>query len=148
MILADKRDYKCGYSKHYAAYKKLNADNATIRSRRLLLIYSVECGLKYLLLDKWNEDNPSIIISNTTDSRHYIIKTHNLEKILRELGQTGTFSFPQLKTNHGDTVISDNFHELCRYGIYIHEKDRSKEENYETELKKLAEWINERMVRF
>lgn len=148
MILADKRDYKCGYNKHYAAYKQLYIDNATIRSRRLLLIYSVECGLKYLLLDKWNEDSPVSIIRDNNDTRHYIIRTHNLEKILKELGQAGTFSFPQLKTNHGDTVVSDNFHELCRYGINIQEVDRSKEEKYEEELKKLAEWINERMVKF
>lgn len=104
--------------------------------------------MKYLLLDKWNEDNPNNIIHDSKDTRNSMIKTHNLEKILKELGQTGTFSFPHLKTNHGDTIVSDNFHELCRYGINVQGVDRNQEEKYEEVLIKLANWINERMVRF
>ena len=58
MLIADKRDYRRGYEKHYQSYKRLKSQNADINSRRLLLVYSVECGLKYKLLDKWNEENP------------------------------------------------------------------------------------------
>ena len=54
MLIADKRDYRRGYEKHYQSYKRLKSQNADINSRRLLLVYSVECGLKYKLLDKWS----------------------------------------------------------------------------------------------
>ena len=57
MILADKRDYKRGYTKHYNAYQILRKSNNCLKSRRLLLVYCVECGLKYKLLDKWKENN-------------------------------------------------------------------------------------------
>ena len=120
MILADKRDYRQGYKKHYSAYYKLMETNASINSKRLLLSYCVECGLKYL-------------------------QSHNLEKILKELGQLGTFKFPQLITAHQDSITSENYHQLCRYCIRVKDKDRVKEDKYEIELKKIADWIEEGM---
>jgi len=143
VILADKRDYLCGYRKHYSAYKSLHNANDAIVSKRLLLAYCVECGLKYLLIDRWRITNLKLLINNNEDNRSTIIKSHNLEKMLKELGQTGTFKFPQIVTNHNDNITSENFHQLCRYGIKVIEKDRSKEETYEEELKKIAEWIAE-----
>jgi len=143
VILADKRDYLCGYRKHYSAYKSLHNAKDAIISKRLLLAYSVECGLKYLLIDKWKITNLKLLLINNEDSRSKIIKSHNLEKILKELGQTGTFKFPQILTKHKDNITSENFHQLCRYGIKVVEKDKCKEENYEEELKKIANWIAE-----
>ena len=69
MILADKRDYKQGYRKHYVTYKRLRDDNDDLNSRRLLLVYSVECGLKYLLLDKWHEENPKNILEGKDEKK-------------------------------------------------------------------------------
>ena len=60
MLIADKRDYRKGYKKHYELYKRLKSNNSDINSRRLLLVYSVECGLKYMLLDKWREDDEKV----------------------------------------------------------------------------------------
>ena len=145
MILADKRDYRQGYKKHYSAYYKLMETNASINSNRLLLSYCVECGLKYLLLDKWHEENPEKIIGNEKDKRRDVLKSHNLEKILKELGQLGTFKFPQLITAHQDSITSENYHQLCRYCIRVKDKDRVKEDKYEIELKKIADWIEEGM---
>lgn len=145
MILADKRDYRSGYNCHYAAYKA-SANGTHKKSGCLLLVYSVECGLKYLLLDKWREDNPRNIISNTADRRNNIIKTHSFENILKELGQVGTFSFPCMKTIHNDSITSGNFHEFCRYGINQKNGTGNEFEKYESELKKIAEWIKERMA--
>ena len=133
MILADKRDYRQGYKKHYSAYYKLMETNASINSKRLLL------------LDKWHEENPEKIIGNEKDKRRDVLKSHNLEKILKELGQLGTFKFPQLITAHQDSITSENYHQLCRYCIRVKDKDRVKEDKYEIELKKIADWIEEGM---
>ena len=69
MLIADKRDYRRGYEKHYQSYKRLKSQNADINSRRLLLVYSVECVLKYKLLDKWNEENPLKILEGSDEKR-------------------------------------------------------------------------------
>lgn len=142
MILADKRDYANGYKKHYSAYKSLSENNSAIKSRRLLLVYCVECGLKYLLLDKWKEPVREIL-KHKEGIRYGIITSHNLEKMLKELGQAGTFRFPQMETVYKDSVAIDSFHQLCRYCIQIQNSDREKENRYEEELQKLAEWIRE-----
>ena len=69
MLVADKKDYRRGYKKHYQLYKRLREGNSNVNSRRLLLIYSVECGLKYMLLDKWNEENPKNILDSNDSSK-------------------------------------------------------------------------------
>lgn len=80
MLIADKQDYKRGYKKHYELYKRLQSDNSDVNSRRLILIYSVECGLKYMLLDKWRENNPKRIFDSDDQTKKDILKSHNLEK--------------------------------------------------------------------
>ena len=145
MILADKRDYKQGYRKHYVTYKRLRDDNDDLNSRRLLLVYSVECGLKYLLLDKWHEENPKNILEGKDEKKKNVLKTHNLDRILKELGQQGVFKFPQLLTIHNDSIIIENYHQLYRFCIRIKEKDKSVESVYEEELRKIANWIEEGM---
>lgn len=145
MILADKRDYKQGYRKHYITYKRLHCENADINSRRLLLVYCVECGLKYLLLDKWHEENPKNILLGDDEKKKNVLRTHNLERILKELGQQGAFKFPQLLTIHRDSITIENYHQLYRYCIRIKEKDKIAESVYEEELRKIANWIEEGM---
>lgn len=145
MLIADKKDYRKGYQKHYQLYKRLKRDNSDINSRRLLLIYSVECGLKYLLLKKWNEENPQSILNSTDERKKGILKSHNLEKILKELGQQGNFKFPQLETIHKNMVVSENYHQLYRYCIRMQEKQQDKEEKIEESLNNVACWIEEGM---
>lgn len=143
MIVADKRDYVRGYKKHYSAYKSLVENGIAEKSRKLLLAYCVECGLKSLLLDKWNENSPKDILENKEDRRNAIIKSHNLEMILKELNQQGVFHFPRIRTVHNDMVSTEEFHQMCRYGIEVESREKEKEEVYEKELQKVAEWIGE-----
>lgn len=145
MVLADKKDYKRGYEKHYRTFQRLKQTNDDARSRRLLLVYSVECGLKCKLLDNWHENNPKEILDNKDDWRRPIITTHNLEKILKELGQASVFKFPAaIETKHGDFVNSEDFHQFCRYGVEAKNKS-DKEEKYEEELMKVADWLEEEL---
>lgn len=148
MILADKKDYKTGYKKHYYTYRFLNSQNGTILSRRLLLTYSVECGLKYKLLEKWeiisiNEIRE--ILKDNKHPRHDILCTHNLRKIIKELGLEAQFNFPQIKTNHKDNVSAEEYHQMQRYGIKADNRDTKKEDNFEEVLQQIADWIQEEM---
>lgn len=145
MLIADKRDYRKGYKKHYELYKRLKIENSDMNSRRMLLIYSVECGLKYMLLDKWQEKNPQKIFDSNDEKKKEILRSHNLEKILKELGQQGIFKFPQLETIHRNFVTSETYHQLYRYCIRTEEKEQIKEEKLEETLKNVACWIEEGM---
>ena len=143
MIVADKRDYRKGYKKHYELYKRLKNENSDVNSRRLLLIYSVECGLKYKLLVQWREENPRRILEGVDEKKKTILKSHNLEKILKELGQQGIFRFPQLESIHKDSVPTEAYHQLYRYGIRTGESKESKERELENSLNNVLEWLRE-----
>ena len=145
MLVADKKDYRRGYKKHYQLYKRLREGNSNVNSRRLLLIYSVECGLKYMLLDKWNEENPKNILDSNDSRKKDILTSHNLEKILKELGQQGNFRFPQLATVHKNVVVAETYHQLYRYCIRTQKKQQDKEEKMEETLNNVACWIEEGM---
>ncbi len=145
MLIADKHDYRRGYKKHYELYKRLKANNSDVNSRRLLLIYSVECGLKYMLLKKWHEENPQRILDGADKKKKEVLTSHSLEKILKELGQQGNFKFPQLETVHKNSVVSETYHQLYRYCIKTQDKEQSKEEKLEENLKNVACWIEEGM---
>ena len=140
-----RKDYRRGYKKHYQLYKRLRDEKSDANSRRLLLVYSVECGLKYMLLDKWNEENPKKILESNDDRKKDILKSHNLEKILKELGQQGNFKFPQLETVHKNLVASETYHQLYRYCIRTQEKQQDKEGKLEESLNNVACWIEEGM---
>ncbi|MDE7321575.1 MAG: hypothetical protein K2N73_02395 [Lachnospiraceae bacterium] len=145
MLVADKKDYRRGYKKHYQLYKRLREENSNVNSRRLLLVYSVECGLKYMLLDKWNEQNPKNILDSDDSRKKDILTSHNLDKILKELGQQGNFRFPQLATVHKNVVVAETYHQLYRYCIRTQEKQQDKEEKMEETLNNVACWIEEGM---
>lgn len=119
--------------------------NSNVNSRRLLLIYSVEIGLKYMLLDKWSEENPKNILDSNDSRKKDILTSHNLEKILKELGQQGNFSFPQLATVHKNVVVAETYHQLYRYCIRTQEKQQDKEEKMEETLNNVACWIEKGM---
>lgn len=74
-----------------------------------------------------------------------ILTSHNLEKILKELGQQGNFSFPQLATVHKNVVVAETYHQLYRYCIRTQEKQQDKEEKMEETLNNVACWIEKGM---
>ena len=148
-LVADLREYKRGYKKNYESYKTLYNNNAHSRARKMLLAYSDECGLKYLVLKQWqiiNYRDIADLVNNKDNPRNTIIKTHNLEMLMKELGQAGMFRFPtKLKSSRGEAVNTENFHQFCRYEIYAADGLHSEESAFEDVLRNIADWIGERM---
>lgn len=141
-IEADRNDYRRGYRKHYQAYKFLSKNNDCSISGRLLLVYCVECGLKYRLLEQLRQHSSKAI----QDDKNNKITTHELEYLLKRLGQAGTFKFPQsIKTVHGDVINDKNFHEMCRYGIQCGCKSEDDVSRFVEELEKIVNWLEEGM---
>ena len=141
--IADKKDYKRAYLKHYMAYQKLAHTNDTVISRRLLLVYSVECGLKYKLLEKWRLLSTENIISNKKNAKSGVIGSHDLKVLLKELGQEGKFHLTQIVTVHKEIIAIKDFHQICRYGINAKDENLNKMQQNENELYKIAKWLKE-----
>lgn len=49
-----------------------------------------------------------------------------------------------IETKHGDFITSETFHQFCRYGVEAKRKS-DKEDKYEEELIKVAEWLSEEL---
>ena len=141
--VADRKDYKRGYLKHYTAYKMLVNEDSTVSSRRLLLVYSVECGLKYKLLEKWRLLSIANVIQNAQDKRGKVLGSHDLRILLKELGQEGKFHLSPIKTVHREIIAIKDFHQICRYGINVKNESLNKMQQNENELNKIAEWLKE-----
>lgn len=140
-VTANKKEYKKGYNRNIVASRELAEKN--IYSKRMLLLYSIECGLKYLLLDKWEIVDINQIEKDS--DRGKLINSHNIKGILKELGYQGMIKFPILKTVHDEKVDVSTYHQVCRYGVSITKDDIEKEKNLEMILNQIANWIIERM---
>lgn len=139
-VTADRRDYKNGYQKQYKTYQLLKQNNDSRLCRCLLLNYSVECGLKFLLLDKFRIVNPQK--TSMDEEIEGVLYSHDLRKLLKKLGQT-KFKFPIFETRHGDQIDAENFHQLCRYAVEVDDKNYPKSQQFELELSKIADWLEE-----
>lgn len=141
MITADKRDYRKAYNRHKVSSEKL--DEKSSYSKNLLLFYSVECGLKYLLMNKW--DILSINEIEQDEEKRRLLGTHNLKAILKVLGQQGLADFSSFRTNHGDIVDINTYHQAYRYGIECDKRDIGKVNNIQAELYNVDRWIEEEL---
>lgn len=79
-LRADQKDYKAAYLKHWSTYQKYRASGSK-SSQRLLLAYSVECGLKYILMKR----EKIYQVSNAQDEIQSLLKTHDFRKLLKKL---------------------------------------------------------------
>ena len=141
MITADKREYRKGYNMHLSTYKTI--DDTHRNSSRLLLFYSVECGLKYLLMDKWGIASLKEI--GEDHEKLNMLSTHNLNIMLKALGQQGMVKFLPFKTCHNDSVDAVTYHQVYRYSVGVQSKDIQKEQAFEKDLETVSDWIYERM---
>lgn len=92
-LRADKKNYKKAFTIHANAYDNWNlgSDN----SRRLILCYCVECGLKCLIMDNDN----ICTISQANEKTEEVLCTHDFRKLLKEVGSQGNFNLNSLLQN-------------------------------------------------
>lgn len=140
MICADQQDYKNAFKKHLHAYTNWGVTGSGT-SRRLILIYCVECGLKSLLMKQQR-------IYRVADAQPHIVNefySHDFYRLLKSLNQAGIYSFPPISTIHGDRVRPDTYHQLCRYSVRIAENHQGLVNQYDGQLEKIAEWLREQV---
>lgn len=139
-ICADQRDFRDAFKKHYSTYKQYTGAGSSI-SRRLLLIYCVECGLKYMLMKK----EKIFRIADAQDSIQKFLYSHDIHRLLKVLHEAGPYSFPPIRTVHKDVVRVDTYHQLCRYAVRVSEADQGLIQRYDEQLREIADWLGERV---
>ena len=136
-LRADKRDYKQGFKKHYHAYKYWG-DAGSIISKQMILVYCVECGLKYLLME---QERISVVAEARQDIQKKL-KCHDFQMLLKSIHRT-EYCFPTIRTKHDEPIQPDNYHQACRYAICQDDDNHAK---YCAVLQEVSEWINERVI--
>lgn len=132
-----RKEFQDSYRRHYQLYQSTNVSG---KSRRLLLFYSVECGLKCLIM-KENGNNTYEEMQRCCDKS---VTGHNIKAMLKQVNPRNEFVLKNISLeNGGGSVPPEKYNELWRYGAAI--EDVAEEIRAEKVLVKIAEWIHTRL---
>ena len=134
-LRADKRNYKKAFTVHANSYDNWNIGSPY--SRRLLLCYCVECGLKYLIM----KDNRIYEIKQANEELKKVLTSHNFKELLKAVRRAGIYHFNNFMTEYGETVIPSEYHQVCRYCILP--KVKNDLEEFNKTLEEIKDWIGE-----
>ena len=144
-IPATRKELKDSFKQHYLVYQKICENNIhTPLTRRLILFYSVECGLKYYLLDKIIKKNTTQDLENHREYNNP--DGHDIRNLIKfaRLGDHANFqlnSYNSQKTRR--RIEPKELHQIWRYGIEIDDSDY--ENKSEKTLQNVAVWLKERI---
>ena len=136
-LRADRKNYKKAFTTHFQAYKTWN--NGSYNSKRLIMCYCIECGLKCLIM----EDNKIYQLSQANQEIANVLSSHDFKVLLKAVKKAGTYRFKDFQTEFGETVTPENYHQLCRYCIGIKDNDTKPIEEFDKILNEIAEWLKE-----
>lgn len=135
-INVTRREFQDSYHRHYKMYKETNGND---KSRRLILFYSVECGLKSLLMkDLGNNTYEEFVKCCGTERKD--LTGHNITAMLKRLNPQYSYCLRNIRLKRGGYAPPEKFNELWRYGAAS--EDGEEEEKAEKTLEKIAEWIH------
>ena len=134
-------EFQRSFKNHYNMYKKAGVD-MPYRSRLLMLFYSVECGLKSLILKNIGKNTYEDLKS------YYEINGkkapgHDLKAMTKEVGIETRFPLKQIQLKSGGSVLPGKYNELWRYGAGV--ANPEEEQSEEKTLAGIAEWLLQRM---
>ncbi|MBQ9119304.1 MAG: hypothetical protein IJY09_04490 [Lachnospiraceae bacterium] len=136
-----RRQFQESSKNHYLLYKNTQ-DDLSPRTRRLILFYAVECGLKSLIMKDLGKDNYKDF-KTYSENNNLRIHTHDLKAMTREIGIEHNYPLKRIPLSKGNPVDSARFNELWRYGAEV--EDVNDEIETEKTLQKIAEWIEQRL---
>lgn len=135
---ATRREYWQSYEKHYDLYQKTEKA-ASPKSRRLLLFYSVECGLKSLILKNIGK-NTFQDLKKYSENKNNKLHGHDVKAMTEELGIVKKYTLKRIRLkNSGGYALPEQYNQLWRYGVGV--EDEREEDREEKTLQKLAEYI-------
>jgi hypothetical protein len=136
---ATKKNLKHAFQEHFNLYKSLDTTKHQI-SRRLILFYAVEVGLKYYLLNKFFKKNTDDL-EKYIDATHRYYNGHDIKSLLKYANCNGEFisRLGHFETEKKQQVEPYQFHQIWRYGIKA--RKENDEDNAENALKDIAQWL-------
>ena len=137
-----RREFQVSCRNHYSMYKNTDAA-ACPRTRRLLLFYSVECGLKSLIMKEIGKNTYEELKKYSEENQKHI-HGHDLKAMTQEMGIEHKYPLKRIRlAKEGQDVGSDRYNELWRYGAPVMDEDEEK--RAEKTLLGIAEWIEQRL---
>ena len=138
-INVTRREFQDSYRRHYKLYKETEE---SVKTRRLILFYSVECGLKNLLMKDLGK-NTYEEFSECCGSEKSELRGHNISAMLKELNPQSDYCLKSIFLKRGGAVPPKQYNELWRYGAAS--ADENDEKRAEKTLVKIAEWIHTKL---
>ena len=139
---ATRQNLKTAFQKHKACYEFMQ--NHHDRSRRLVLFYAVESGLKVYLLDKIHKHSIEDLFQHQGYS-YLQDNGHDIIKMLKSANLSGQY---RLKVLHGDKNIQvepHQYHQFWRYGL--NSKNETEEQEVEKTLYHIAEFLSQNLTK-
>lgn len=140
-INVTRREFQDSYRSHYKHYK--NSSEGSDKSRRLILFYAVECGLKGLIMKSIGKNTYEELELYCSNNCKKELAGHNIKAMLKEVNPRNEFVLKNITLKSGSSVQPAKFNELWRYGAAI--ENTEEEEKAEKTLAKIAEWIYTRL---
>lgn len=141
-INVTRREFQVSCRNHYYAYKNIGA-SVSPRTRRLLLFYSVECGLKSLIMKEIGKNTYEELRKYSEDNQKRV-HGHDLKAMTQEIGIEQKYPLKKIRlAKEGQDVTPDRYNELWRYGASV--ADEEEEIKEEKTLQRIAEWIEQRL---
>lgn len=138
-INVTRREFQDSYRRHYKLYKETAGSEKT---RRLILFYSVECGLKSLLMRELGKNTYEEFAACCGNEKRELIG-HNLSAMMKALNPQSDYCLKNIFLKRGGSVPPKQYNELWRYGAAA--IDDQAEEKAEKTLLKIAEWIHTKL---
>ena len=113
-LSASRHNLQKAFHKHKACYEALKDTHN--RSRRLILFYAVETGLKAYLLDKIQKRTSDDLFSHY-DYRYLENNGHDISIMLKLAKLPGQFVLKTLRCKNDIQVAPSQYHQLWRYGL-------------------------------
>lgn len=134
-------EFRRSFQNHYIMYTNTE-DGMPERTRRLILFYAVECGLKSLILKNIGK-NTYQEMQEYYDMCGKKIPGHDLKEMTKEVGIEASYPLKSIKLDKSRYVKPKQYNELWRYGATV--EDEAEEKREEKTLLQIADWIRQRI---
>ena len=115
MLEVSKEQFRRSWNRQENTSKTIIND---VASRRMLLFYALECGAKYLYMDK----NGYRFYKREISKQDRL--GHDIKRLLKEFGIESKCQFPDLISNFEETVHPEEYHQMWRYSINCKDADQ------------------------
>ena len=136
-----RREFQNSCKNHYYLYRTADS-SISPKSRRLLLFYAVECGLKSLIMKNIGK-NTYEELKKYSEEQGKRIHGHDLKAMAQEMGIEHKYSLRRIHLAKEGECAPDRYNELWRYGATV--ADEEEEIKAEKTLLWIAEWIEQRL---